>query len=915
MRHRHTVLTLLTMLVLLQGAALRAAAGDLITIRPRFDDSRADRADLVAHRHLKRPRVALVLSGGGARGAGQIGVLRVLERYNIPVDFIAATSMGAIVGGLYASGYTVDEIESLALETDWDEVLSLTDQTKRTELFVDQKIAGDRSFLAVRFQGFAPVIPSAVSSGQRLTDFLSARTLQALYHPVPDFDHLKIPFRAVATDLVSGTRVVLKDGSLAEALRASATFPLLFQPIEKNGMQLVDGGLLSNIPVDVARSQGYDLVIVVNSTSSLRPRDKIFGAPWQTADQIISIMMNQANKTQLPGADIVITPNAGEHLSSDFHGLDTLIRAGEDAAEQCMPDLLVKYERKLSQMQGEGDTTGKMFPGAAVSFAGSPVPEPLRSSIEKNAGGGVVTLRELQADVEELYASGRYRDVAADVLTDSARTHVTFRLEENPVLRGVRFEGNSLLPSARFVPLCAPLEGRPFDSDSVRQELEGILRLYRAAGYSLARIDTTWFGQADGILHVRINEGVIHGIDVQGGVRTRDAFVLSEFPLHPGDVFQIDRAKRGITNIASTTLFDFVYLEVSYEGGQPLLTIRLQERPSQLVRIGTRADNERYLQGLLDIRDENFQGSGMDLGLTLAGGQRNVDVVLAYRARRLFNSYLTFGVGGFVKTLDSYLYTDGLQTEPYHWSRDVAGEYRDIRYGVNVTFGSQLERLGNATLEFILENVRVKSLDRTTALEDRYRLALFRLGTIVDTKDRSPFPSRGVGLDISYEFAVDGLGSNISYNSLKVMYETFTTWGLRHTLHPRFTMGFADKTMPFAQEFRLGGLDSFFGTREDDRRGRELLLMNLEYRYFLPVRILFDSYLRLRYDVGTISEIPEEIKFSTFRHALGCELAFDTPIGQAALGAGKSFFFNRDLPNDPIQQGPLLWYFVIGYQF
>ncbi len=915
MRRRHSVFTLLALLFLLQGFHVRAASGERITIRPHFDDAHQVRPQFVAHRELKRPRVALVLSGGGARGTAQIGVLRVLERYRIPVDFIAATSMGAIVGGLYASGYSVAEVESLALGTHWDEVLSLTEETKRTELFVDQKIAGDRSFLAVRFQGFTPVIPSAVSSGQRLTDFLSARTLQALYHPVPDFDHLKIPFRAVATDLVSGTRVVLRDGSLAEALRASATFPLLFQPIEKNGMQLVDGGLLSNIPVDVARNSGCDIIIVVNSTSSLRPPDKIFGAPWQTADQIISIMMNQANKLQLPGANIVITPDVGEHLSSDFHGLDTLIRQGEAAAEESMPGLLALYARKLAQMQGEGDSTGRMFTGVRVAFEGSPPPGLLRSSIEGEANAGVVTLREIRADVEDLYATGKYRDVAADVQTDSAGTLVTFRLGEYPLLRAVDFEGNLLLPSPRFESLIAPLKNRPLDADSVRDRLEGVLRLYRGAGYSLARIDTSWFDQPAGTLHVRINEGVIHALDVQGGIRTRDAFVLSEFPLRAGDVFQIDRARKGITNIASTNLFDFVYLEVSYEAGQPVITIRLQERPSQLVRIGTRADNERYLQGLLDVRDENFQGSGMDLGMTLAGGQRNVDLVVEYRARRLFNSYLTLGVGGFIKTLDSYLFADGAQTEQYHWTRDVVGEYRDLRYGVNVTFGTQLERLGNATLEFILENVKIRSLANADALEDQYRLALFRLGTIVDTKDRSPFPLSGVGLDISYEFAVDGFGSSISYNSLKVTYETFTTWAGRHTFHPRFTMGFADKTMPFAQEFRLGGLDSFFGTREDDRRGRELLLMNMEYRYFLPFKILFETYLSARYDLGTISEVPEEIKFSTLRHGLGLELAFDTPIGQAGVGVGKSFFFNRDLPNDPVQQGPLVWYFVIGYRF
>ena len=915
MRRQRTILPLFLLLLLAGGSAAPARGGDPVVIRPHFADARTGSPGFIARRHLRRPRIALVLSGGGARGAAQIGVLRVLERYHIPVDFIAATSMGAIVGGLYASGYTVAEIESLAVHSPWEEILSLGGETKRTELFVDQKVAGDRSFLTVRFQGLQPVIPSAVSSGQRLTDFLSARTLQALYHPVPDFDHLKIPFRAVATDLVSGRSVVLGDGSLAEALRASATFPLLFQPIEKNGMQLVDGGLLANIPVDVARTRGCDIVIVVNSTSSLRPRDAIFGAPWQTADQIISIMMNQANTSQLTGANIVITPDVGKHLSSDFHGLDTLIRAGETAAERSIPDLLALYDRKLAAMRAERDSGRAMFTGATVAFAGAPPPALLRARIAAEAGSGVVTAGELQADVEDMYAAGAYSDVVAEVSPDTGGSRITFRLTQNPVVRGVEIDGNSLLTRAALAPALSPLAGRPLDADSARVAIENLLRLYRAAGYSLARVDTSWFDPSSDRLHVHINEGVIHALDVQGGVRTRDAFVLSEFPLHAGDVFQIDRARRGITNIASTTLFDFVYLEVSYDAGQPVITIRLQERPSQLVRLGTRADNERYLQGLLDIRDENFQGSGMDLGMTIAGGQRNVDAELAYRARRLFDSYLTFGVGGFVRTLDSYLYTDGPQTEQYHWTRDVAGEYRDIRYGVDLTFGTQLERLGTATLDFLLEHVRVKSLDRAAALEDQERLALVRLGTIVDTKDRSPFPLAGVGLNISYEFALDALGSTVSYNSLHVMYETYTTWGGRHTFHPRFTMGFADRTMPFAQEFRLGGFDSFSGTREDDRRGRELLLANLEYRYFLPIRVLFDTYLSVRYDLGTINEVPEEIKFSTLRHGLGLQLAFDTPIGQAALGAGKSFFFNRDLPNDPVLQGPLLWYFEIGYRF
>lgn len=911
MRFRAAIVVAL--LLLAPAVPPGAEAGETQTVRPLFDDARAPRIPIPFHHELKRPRVALVLSGGGARGVSQIGVLRALERHNIPVDFIAATSMGAIVGGLYASGYTVAEIESLALQTPWDEVLSLGGETKRTEMFVDQKLAGDRSFLAVRFEGLTPVIPSALSSGQRLTDFLNTQTLQALYHPFPDFEHLKIPFRAVATDLVSGQRAVLADGSLAEALRASATVPLLFRPIEKDTMQLVDGGLVSNIPVDLARDRGYDVVIVVNSTSGLRTPDEM-KAPWQTADQIMGIMMKMVNERQLEGADVVITPRVGRHLSSDFHGLDTLIRAGETAAEECIPAIQALYDARRAGIAADRISAGNARTPLVVTFTGSPVPDSLRQAIESDARLRDTTLAGVRDQVSRLYACAGYRDVVAYVGSDSTGRRVQFVLTPNPTLAAVRFEGARLASDSALAAGFAPLLGKSLNTDSLESALEGVLRLYRGRGYSLARIDTVLFNEADRTLLVRLNEGIIHSIGVQGGDRTRDAFVLGEFPLAAGDVFQIDRARRGVTNISSTTLFEFVYLEVGYDARRPVITIRLKERPSQLVRFGLRADNERSLQALVDIRDENFQGSGMDLGLTVDGGERNLNAVLEYKARRLFDSYLTLGIAGFYRILDSYLYADAPNNEPNRWTRDRVGEYRDLRYGASLIFGGQLERLGNATMELSLQNVRVKSLDRAGALDDSYRLAMVRLGTIVDTRDRYPFPVNGVGLNISYEFAFAALGSDIAYNALKVMYETYTTWGSRHTLHPRITMGFADKTMPFSQQFRLGGRDSFYGLREDDQRGRQLLLLNFEYRYFLPFRILFDAYLRARYDLGTISAVPEEIKFSTLKHALGLELALDTPLGQASFGVGKAFYFIRDLPRNPVQEGPFLFYFTIGYQ-
>jgi NTE family protein len=353
---------------------------------------------------------------------------------------------------------------------------------------------------------------------------------------------------------------------------------------------------------------------------------------------------------------------------------------------------------------------------------------------------------------------------------------------------------------------------------------------------------------------------------------------------------------------------------VSDGGGDSRLIIRLRERPSQLVRFGFRGDNERGAQGSIDIRDENFRGSGMELGLTLFGGGRNQDGLLEYSARRLFGTTLSFNVGAMYSASNDYLYSDAPQTRENHWDRLQIGEYRIVRYGGKLTFGNQLERLGSATAEYLLQDVRVKDLSNAASLEEHFRLALLRFGTGVDTKDSYPFPTSGIFMDMSYEVSLEALGSQVSYNALRLVYESYSTWGGVHTFHPRFTLGFADRTMPVAQQFRLGGRETFFGLREDDRFGRQLLLVNIEYRYHFPLRLVFDTYLRGRFDAVTISSVPAELKFSTLRYGAGAELALSTPLGPANLGIGKSFYFGKDLPENPLQEGPFVIYFMIGYQ-
>jgi len=268
--------------------------------------------------------------------------------------------------------------------------------------------------------------------------------------------------------------------------------------------------------------------------------------------------------------------------------------------------------------------------------------------------------------------------------------------------------------------------------------------------------------------------------------------------------------------LSAEATLEYVYLDAWFANGAPKLVIRLRERASQLVRFGFRGDNERGTQGMIDIRDENFHGSGMELGFTLLGGGRNQDAVLEYRARRLFETTLSFHVALFYGAKDSYLFADAPRTRENHWDRTRIGEYRTVRSGGKIAFGNQLERLGSVAVEYSLQDVRVKDRANASSMEEQYRLALLRFGTVVDSKDTYPFPTQGIGLDVSYELSSEALGSEVSYNALRVMYEFYSTWRGSHTFHPKITLGLADQTMPVAQQFRLGGRESFFGLQEDD---------------------------------------------------------------------------------------------------
>ena len=281
-----------------------------------------------------KPKVGLVLSGGAARGLAHVGVLKALEEQGIHIDAIAGTSMGAVIGGLYASGYKIDELEKLALGIDWQEALS--DAPEREDVPFRRK-QDDRDFLVKQQLSFRDDgslgLPLGVIQGQNLA--LLLESLLAHSSDVRDFDKLPIPFRAVATDIVNGEKVVFRKGHLPQVIRASMSIPAVFAPVEINGQLLVDGGMVDNIPVDVAREMGVDIVIVVDIGTPLRGRKQL-NTVFDILNQSITLMTRSNSEVQLASLkpdDILIQPALASYGATDFGRSLDIINAGYRATQ------------------------------------------------------------------------------------------------------------------------------------------------------------------------------------------------------------------------------------------------------------------------------------------------------------------------------------------------------------------------------------------------------------------------------------------------------------------------------------------------------------------------------------------------------------------------------------------------------
>ena len=388
----------------------------------------------------ERPRVGLVLSGGGARGFAHVGVLKALEAAKVPVDLIVGTSMGAIIGGLYASGMTADDLEREILAVDWG---GLFDRREPRQLLSQRRKEEDFELSPVLMLGFRKgefVLPTGAVSTRSLEMLLRRYTLSTRH--LATFDGLPTPFRAVATDMETGQAVVLDHGDLAAALRASMSVPAVFSPLEVDGRVLGDGGLVNNLPVDVARRMGADVVIAVNIGTPLAGRETL-GSVVGITTQMVNILTEQnvqASIATLTRDDLLLAPPLGQLTSADFGRAPELVKLGHDYAKtvgEALARFAVdapRYQRWVAAREAQAlANAGRIGTVATVTFEGvnEQRADRLATTLSTTPGQRLDVPR-LEDDLQRLAALGDFERVDYSLVRrDDGAEDLTVHLREN----------------------------------------------------------------------------------------------------------------------------------------------------------------------------------------------------------------------------------------------------------------------------------------------------------------------------------------------------------------------------------------------------------------------------------------------------------------------------------------------------
>ncbi len=782
----------------------------------------------------KRPTIALVLSGGGFRGMAQIGVLKVLERHKVPIDYIVGTSIGSYIGGLYASGYSANELEHIVLSQDWKMIVAPGSESNRHEMFLDQKTADDRHIFSLRLRTFSFDVPQAVSKGRPFQSHLQRYIWNAPYFTSNTFDSLKIPFRAISTDLITGKSIIHTHGDLSTIIKASSTIPLRYSPVYYDSMLLVDGGILDNIPVQVVKNEfNPDIIITVNSTSALLSKDEL-NTPWAIAEQIVGILLKDQEQKSLSISPITVTPDLGDAKNTDPSHIPLSIVKGEIAALtmiEAIKDSIAAHTERLTSPIMEAHQTN------LISWKHSMINghEDLPNS----------TLKRLQEMTAHSYTIEEMKDSLLRILRKDSLSFI----QCNPII------------------------------DSITKTIE-------------------WKCYSPKHVFMTIN-----------GIRESEKL--------PETLFSVEKrlnslfVNKGFDVISSRNEFESLDIQPTYRNDSLIYDVIVREKSPQYLGIGARVDNERYGQLLLDAYDKNVFGSGIWSELSFYGGARNRNGIISIGLNNLLKSSWTIALRGYSSFKQMFLYSRNLRLSKETYDIQRNGELREDRYGIIADLTRSLGTSGILQSRFRFEQQRIYDIQRDSSI-GYSPILTWKLSSTIDTRDDADLPHFGSLVDLSLETSLSMLEQQRTFSRITASYSQSIS-NNNITITPKLMSVFSDNATPNPEYYSLGRDDMFFGKREDDQRGSQLLLASCEIRWATPINILVPIHLSARYDVGSTWTSFDGISIGNLQHGIGLTLHAKTPIGTARISGGKSFYFVTS--PDGVVLGPLLFSFAIGSRF
>lgn len=829
----------------------------------------------IPRRAISRPTLGLALSGGGMRGLAHIGVLQALEENNIRVDNIAGASMGSIVGALYSSGYSVAEMKNIMLNADWGDLF--IDQPSRRTLFLNRKRTHGRHLLQIRFHGWSPYIPTAITMGQKLGQFLDDLTMNAVYKPEPDFDHLKYHFRAPATDLITGKLIRFDRGDLTEVMRASMAFPLVFSPAYVDGRYLIDGGAVENIPVATAKSMGSDKVIAVDTVSPLLPK---VSQPWEIANQVTTIMIQEGMDKSKQDADLVISPTPDSISSFDFTYTDSIPDMGYIAAKSYIDTIRAMLT----------DTTspeGKIYYPEAIKFD-LPADSKINTADELILPKGQpVSEKAIRQYLTVLYNNYEFDDIRAEMIQDT----LVVTASAPPWFWHISVKGNRVLPDSLIKSVIKSSPGKPVSYRQGVADRENILRLYRKNGYTLASIKKTEI--SGGSLVITIDEGKIAEMSVEGGRPS----AINDLGQKKGEVFNWFSAQKGVNRLYGTDLFDMVRVVPEKAQNGYNIKLKLERRSFPVIRMGARFDMERGTSGFAEFIMEDMFGSGTAVTMFVSPGEKETRANGILSADRILGSYLNFNAGAYYTREEYSIFDDEHKRMPgYSYERSWTA----------FSLGQHLFRWGMITAALKLE--RAMS-DFPGDLAEQ-GLATLVFESLIDTYDRYPFPRSGQNIRITFQTCGDIIPEDLNYSRISGDIQRWTILKRRWSLLTRLRGGYAEPTVPSFEKFSIGGLQDFMGLHERENLGNQLIGGSVGFRYDLLSRFLAEAFITARYDFAQIVDGTDVLEFEKgfFRQGGGLIFSLNTLIGPVELGWGVAARY-KDIPGNNIV------YFSLGHAF